>query len=41
MNTYSCELPYEPSECGNLIHFEVQCSVEEVEKANKFIYERC
>lgn len=28
---------YEPSQCYNLIHFEIKCNKEELEKVNQFL----
>lgn len=30
-------LKYETSECGNLIHFEVNCTLTELKEANAFL----
>ena len=32
-------IPYEPSECGDLIHFELDCDTDEMLLANNYIDE--
>ena len=34
-------IPFEPSECGNLIHFEISLKPDEVDMVNLFIETRC
>lgn len=34
-------IKFEPSECGNLIHFEVWATLVEIDKANAFISANC